>query len=1023
MIETTVDTKHVSGKKSRCRVWGRSLATLGLIVAVSSLPAAASGETPFFHHASFADFAAGQVSSPGTGLYIARKGEQGEIRWINRYDYNNNGFPEVVAVNDHNHYDTTPAVLYRWSKDGPPVSLLPPLPEDRPGYEVLEHYAKVREQAVFLPVLGGLSVATGDFNGNGFTDIALSGFVHGWNSQPYPLVLYAGGPEGFDSSKPILWPAGFYTGIAAADLDGDGFTDLIVTRRDGEYNTRANVMLPRAERLEAASANARTSLIFFGSKDLDAPPRTMELETLYALDAATADLDGNGNLDMVFYEAGPDAGVRIYLAGEDRSFSGSGTLVEVGSNAPWGFAQRKLHLADLNGDGAPDIVVPTVEGLVILWNDGQGGFAADHRTSLAMRGVFATAAGDFNGDGQTDLAIAVFAGGSGQPDASWILMNNGKDVTQWQKILVPTQRAYGVTAADINGDGVDDVVFAKYFDTVTGSYDSNSVVYWGGPHGIHPAKSAALATFGAVDVTTVPSTQPGKRDILFANRHSGLRGYGTGPTSGGVPAYIYWGNPTRSYSEIDLLKLPPLAHELPIAAADLAAEDDSTDIVAFELGARNLAIFRIADSGYEKRKSFALRGTGAMVRVADLDRNGVLDLAFTAGNKLYLIRNPLAAEAAPEEVALPFPVTGGFVLGDADGDGLVDLVYRSEYRVVVVPGAAGGGFDAVRSDSSPEIRKFILHLHLADFDGDGALDLLAFVFSDLDARGVYDNERVDSLLFWNRDGKLDFANPAPVPTLGGAPSGGGGRRGPPRRAPSAAGDVTRNGRPDILSANYHGGDLRHLDAQVLWNDGSGTFTRANSLNLPAFSAAAAQSMDYDRDGVMDLLIFNHSESTEKIPGLPYGGRHSVGARLYWGGPDGFAKDRFTWIPTYGPHSKQLPDPGNAADRSPRESYTSAAVPVPAGVFAGFVEVKARLGNSGSIEVEARSISPDDSQAAWQELPLAAHSQDTLRFGPVSLTPGGRFQYRLVLDSALLGTFPVIESVTGMVAGPTEGAKP
>ena len=45
MIETTVDTKHVSGKKSRCRVWGRSLATLGLIVAVSSLPAAASGET------------------------------------------------------------------------------------------------------------------------------------------------------------------------------------------------------------------------------------------------------------------------------------------------------------------------------------------------------------------------------------------------------------------------------------------------------------------------------------------------------------------------------------------------------------------------------------------------------------------------------------------------------------------------------------------------------------------------------------------------------------------------------------------------------------------------------------------------------------------------------------------------------------------------------------------------------------------------------------------------------------------
>ena len=1002
------DAKHVAGLKLKGGVLGRGLAALALTLAVSALPAAEpAGGAPFFRHASFADFAQGSLSSPGTGLYVARKGERGEIRWVNRYDYNTDGFPEVVAVNDHNHYDTAPAVLYRWTKEGALLSLRAPVAEDRPGFEVLEHYVRARQQALLLPVLGGLSTAVGDFNGDGWEDIALSGFVHGWNAEPYPLVLYAGGPEGFDSAKPILWPAGFYTGIAAADLDGDGCADLIATRRDGEYVTRANVLLPRAERLEAAGASARKSLVFIGGKDLDAPARTLELETLYALDAAAADLDGDSHPDVVFYEAGKDTGVRIHLAGKDRAFAGGGTLIEVGSNAPWGFAQRKLHLADLNADGARDIVVPTKDELVVLWNDGKGGFAAERKTSLAISGVFAAATGDFNGDGTRDLAVAVYQARTGQPDASGVLMSNGKGIAEWDKVSVPTQRAYGVAAADINGDGADDAVFARYVDPVTGSYDATSVVYWGGPHGIHPANSAALATFGATDVATVPSAaRPGKRDILFVNRHSGLHGAGTGPTSGGMPSYIYWGNPTRSYSEVNMLTLPPLANELTIAAADLAAEDDSTAVVAFELGSRKLSIFRIAGAACEKVKSFDLPGRAGMVQVANLGRDGTLDLLATADNKLHRIRNPLAEGAELGEIKLPAPITRGFSLGDVDADGLVDVVYGAANTLVVVPGQPEGGFDEARSYSSAEMKKFILYLHLADFDGDGGLDLLAFVFSDLDERGLYYNERAGSLLFWNRDGKIDFAHPTPVPTLGGAHGG-------------AVADVNRDGRPDIVSANYHGGDTRLLDAQVLWNDSSRQFTLANSVALPAFSAAAAQSLDYDRDGFMDLLVFNHSEPTEVFPGLPRGGRHSVGARLYWGGKDGFARDRFTWIPTYGPHSKQLPDPGSLANRSPRESYTSAAIPVPAGVASGFIEVKARLGTAGTVAVETPSSGPG---AAWQKLPLAARTGDTLRFGPVKLAPGRTFQYRLTLDSALLGTFPVVEEVAGMSAA-TDAAKP
>lgn len=112
MPHTSLDARHALGLSRGRRAIGRGLATLALKLAASTLPAAeTSGGAPFFRHASFADFATGQVSSPGTGLYVARRGDRGEIRWINRFDYNNDGFPEVVVVNDHNPYDTSPAGL------------------------------------------------------------------------------------------------------------------------------------------------------------------------------------------------------------------------------------------------------------------------------------------------------------------------------------------------------------------------------------------------------------------------------------------------------------------------------------------------------------------------------------------------------------------------------------------------------------------------------------------------------------------------------------------------------------------------------------------------------------------------------------------------------------------------------------------------------------------------------------------------------------------------------------------------
>jgi hypothetical protein len=43
--------------------------------------------------------------------------------------------------------------------------------------------------------------------------------------------------------------------------------------------------------------------------------------------------------------------------------------------------------------------------------------------------------------------------------------------------------------------------------------------------------------------------------------------------------------------------------------------------------------------------------------------------------------------------------------------------------------------------------------------------------------------------------------------------------------------------------------------------------------------------------------------------------------------------------------------------------------------------------------------------------------------PVAQTPGGTFQYRLILGSALLSTFPVVDGVAGIAKATAAGAGP
>ncbi|HEU5477825.1 MAG TPA: FG-GAP-like repeat-containing protein [Gaiellaceae bacterium] len=67
--------------------------------------------------------------------------------------------------------------------------------------------------------------------------------------------------------------------------------------------------------------------------------------------------------------------------------------------------------ADLNGDGRPDLVVTTVNGIELLWNDGKGTFSEGARAAgMTASGWYTGAAvADVNGDGRPDVFVAGYA--------------------------------------------------------------------------------------------------------------------------------------------------------------------------------------------------------------------------------------------------------------------------------------------------------------------------------------------------------------------------------------------------------------------------------------------------------------------------------------------------------------------------------------------------------------------------------------------------------------------------------------
>ncbi len=280
------------------------------------------------------------------------------------------------------------------------------------------------QEIVYLgETTGGYYVFAGAFNGTEVSAVALDASGTGTATVT----------ELTDGATPTL--------VAAADLNGDGNTDLVAVNQP------------------AVGANGPTGLasisVFLGNAD-----GTFQSATTYALpgvEGASAVVDaftGNGIPDIVASSYTDTAGVPAwqltFLAGNgDGTFQApqNVTVTPPASVVETGLAYAGLISADVRGNGTKDLV--TAEGIVLLGN-GNGTFTQLATTAFPNISVPEAgpnvAAADYNNDGKQDLAvddgvtISVYLGdgtGNFTPDGSYATIDN----------------AGFLAANDLDGDG------------------------------------------------------------------------------------------------------------------------------------------------------------------------------------------------------------------------------------------------------------------------------------------------------------------------------------------------------------------------------------------------------------------------------------------------------------------------------------------------------------------------------------------------------------------------------------------
>lgn len=340
------------------------------------------------------------------------------------------------------------------------------------------------------------STAYGDFNGDGKLDYfsvdsnygsgALHAGLGGFNFTGTPRLVDTGAAD----QLPAI-PAQLVV-EAALDLNGDGKTDLVAFNES--YRASGYT-------LNAVSGINQGN----GTFKWVSAPSLLALSQIaqFGISSTTGDFNHDGKQDIIVYGANAPYGfledwfVYVALSNGDGTFQAP-IQIQL-PNQPVYPQSLSFAVADVNGDGNPDVVITNgyasgsfifggpPAGYYVALGDGTGKFPTvtftPYGTSLNL-----AALADFNGDGAPDLAVSNFPNGK-FPSLS-VLLNDGKGnfSTSSAKPISYTEYPVFLNTGDLAKNGKQDLIVASagVYDSATQAIDSSQaglVIYPGNGDG------------------------------------------------------------------------------------------------------------------------------------------------------------------------------------------------------------------------------------------------------------------------------------------------------------------------------------------------------------------------------------------------------------------------------------------------------------------------------------------------------------------------------------------------------------